>query len=216
MKTSIIIPIKNEPYIHELIKRIHKELKGYNYEIIVIDKSDVTPRITNAKLVKQMSRGLGKAVLEGLVYAEGDVVVLMDGDGSHRPEDVSKLLKKINGYDIVIGSRFVPGGKTKDKTHRRIISWVYRKFASFVLGLDVKDSMSGFSVVKREVYDNLNLNPLGYKINTEILFKGKKAGYKICEVPIVFEERKYGRSKAGVKEGFRILRYVLELKLGLR
>ncbi len=216
LKASIIIPTKNEPYIHELIKGIHKELKEYDYEIIVVDLSDVTPRVKNAKLVKQMSEGLGKAVLEGLVYAGGDVIVLMDGDGSHRPKDVSRMLKKIDGHDIIIGSRFILGGKTKDKTHRKIISWIHRKFACFVLGLNIQDSMSGFSAIKKKVYDNLDLNPLGYKINLEIMYKAKKVGYKICEAPIVFEQRKSGKSKARVKEAFRILRYVLEMKIGLR
>jgi dolichol-phosphate mannosyltransferase len=221
MKVSIIIPTKDEPLINELIEEIHHTLRNEDHEIIVVDKSNVMPKIKNAKLIRQKSDGLGKAVLEGLKHVSGDVVVLMDGDFSHRPEDIPKLLEKINDYDIVIGSRFVEGGRTKDPKHRKIVSFVMRKFASIILGLNVKDSMSGFSAVKKEVYESLNLNPIGYKINLEILFKGKKKGFKIIEVPIIFERRRAGKSKAGLtisglKEVVRIIRYVFELKFGLR
>ncbi len=145
----------------------------------------------------------------------------MDGDFSHDPKDLQKLINKINEHDIVIGSRFVSGGKNEDKLHRKFTSFLFRKITSFILGLEIKDSMSGFVVVKKYIYDNLSLNPIGYKINMEIMFKAKKKNYKICEVPINFHKRKAGKTKVGVsfsglKEGFRILSYMFELKLGLR
>ncbi len=192
MKVSVLIPTKNEPFVNKLVKRVDEELKSIGHEIIVIDKSSVKPEIDNAMLVRQKSDGLGNAVIEGLMYAKGDVIVLMDGDGSHRPEDIPRLLEKTDRYDIVIGSRFVKGGETRDKNHRKIISLFFRKFASLVLGLDIEDTMSGFSAIKKEVYDNLRLRPLGYKINLEIMYKAKKKGYKICEVPIIFLGRSNG------------------------
>lgn len=205
--------MKNEPLINELIEKIHRVLKNFEHEIIIIDKSDVTPNIKNAKLVIQESDGLGKAILEGLAHATGDVIVTMDGDFSHDPKDLPRLIVASEDVDVVIGSRFITGGKTTDKTHRKLISKVYRWFASFVLGLDVKDNMSGFSVVKKRVYDTLRLDPIGYKINLEIMYKSKKDGFKIKEVPISFIERKAGKSKAGIKEALRTLFFVLKLKL---
>lgn len=216
MKISVIIPTRNEPFINDLVKKLNQELNEVDCEIIIVDKSNTPPAVENVKLVFQKSTGLGNAVIEGLGHAKGDVIVLMDGDGSHRPEDVPKLLQKIDDYDIMIGSRFISGGETRDKTHRKIISWMYRKFTSFLLDLPVEDPMSGFSAVKRKVYDSLKLRPLGYKINMEIMFKTKKKRFKVCEVPIVFLERKAGKPKSGVREAFRILRYIFELKLGLR
>ncbi len=216
---SILIPTKEEPNLSNLIREIRKELRSIRHEIIVIDKSKVSPKLKNARVLIQQSDGLGNAILEGLKHSRGDVIVTMDGDGSHRPRDINKLLNKTDENDIVIGSRFVKGGITRDNTHRRIVSSFFRKFASLILGLKVEDSMSGFSAIRREVYDNLELKPLGYKINMEIMFKAKK-NYNICEVPITFLSRKHGRSKAasvsGIKEAFRILRYVFELRLGLR
>jgi dolichol-phosphate mannosyltransferase len=210
---SVLIPVKNEPYIYTLVKKIHKVLK-MKHEIIVIDKSDFLPEISGAKVIRQRSDGLGNAVLEGLEYAKGDIIVVMDGDGSHRPEDIPKLIDALKQADVVIGSRFISGGKTKDFNHRKLISLIFRKFASLILDLRIEDAMSGFAVFRKEVVQNLKLKPLGYKIIMEIVFKSKD--YRICEIPIIFEGRKCGKSKTSILEVFRILIYIFELRLGIR
>jgi dolichol-phosphate mannosyltransferase len=214
MKISVLIPTKNEPLIDELTNEIHKTLRDFDHEIIVIDKSNIPPKITNAKLIVQLSDGLGKAVVEGLAHATGDIIVTMDGDFSHDPKDLPRLIEKTKEYDIVIGSRFVNGGVTEDETHRKFISKIFRILASFILKLEIEDSMSGFAAIKRKVYDNLKLNPVGYKINMEILYKGKKLGFKATEVPILFHKRKAGKSKAKFKEALRTLIFIFKLKMG--
>lgn len=214
MKVSILIPIKNEPYINHLVKGIHKVLKKIDHEIIVIDKSDKLPKVENAKLVLQKSNGLGKAVLEGLEHATGDVIVTMDGDGSHRVIDIIKLVDALNDADIAIGSKFVEGGKTEDKYHRKIISDFFRTLEAIVLRIGVKDPMSGFAAIKKEVYNGIVLNPLGYKINMEIMYKAKKLGFKIKEVPIIFNPRKSGKSKSKFFEGLKTIIFIFKLKLG--
>ncbi len=220
MKTmiSILIPTKEEPYIGRLVSEIRRCLK-IRHEIIVIDKSKTPPKIKNARVIIQKSDGLGNAVLEGLRHAKGSLIVTMDGDGSHRARDISRLVRESAKSDIVIGSRFVRGGVSMDSLHRRLVSFVFRKFASLALGLKVEDSMSGFSCIRRCVYKSLRLDPIGYKINMEIMFKCKR-DYKISEVPITFLSRKSGKSKAGsfagIIEAIRILRYVIELRFGLR
>jgi dolichol-phosphate mannosyltransferase len=216
MKISVIIPTKNEPLINKLVEDVHNVLKGTRHEIIVVDKSDIKPDIKGAKLILQKSNGLGKAILEGLKHTNGDIIVTMDGDYSHRPKDLVKLLEKAKDHDIVIGSRFVKGGVVKDRAFRKTISDIFRKFASFALFLNVEDPLSGFSAIKRHVYDRLKLNPLGYKINMEILYKAKRYNLKVIEVPITFYPRKAGKSKAGFREALNIIRFVFELRLGLR
>ena len=190
MKISVLIPTKNEPLINELTEKTHQVLKDFKHEIVVIDKSNVTPKIKDAKLVIQKSDGLGKAVLEGLLHATGDIIVIMDGDFSHNPKDLPKLIEASKNVDIVIGSRFIAGGKTSDETHRRLISNVYRRFTSFILGLDVKDNMSGFSVIKKKVYDTLKLNPIGYKINLEIVYKSKNMVLRLKKFPSLLLKEK--------------------------
>jgi dolichol-phosphate mannosyltransferase len=215
-KVSVLIPTKNEPLIKELINEIHVQLQKIPHEIIIIDKSNVIPKIENAKLMMQKTDGLGNAILEGVMYSKGDVIVTMDGDCSHRPEDIGKLLKELNESDIVIGSKYVKGGKTEDKFYRIAISRIYCWFARKILGLSVKDNMSGFSAIKRKVFDEIKLNPLGFKINLEILYKAKKFKFKVKEVPIVFRKRAGGKEKGNFIEGIKTLIFILELKLDLR
>lgn len=215
LKVSVLIPTKDEPFINKLVQKIHKQLAKYDHEIVVIDKSEIPPKIKDAKVLIQKSDGLGKAVLEGLQHARGNVIVTMDGDGSHLPEDIPKLLEKIGKYDIVIGSRFISGGKTLDSILRNLISKSFCWIVWFFLGIKLKDSMSGFTTIKKEVYKKLQLNPLGYKINMEILYKSKNK-FRSTEVPILFLKRKAGKPKPKVIEGIRTLIFILKLRLGSR
>jgi dolichol-phosphate mannosyltransferase len=215
MKVSVLIPTKNEPYVGTLSKEIHRILKGRSHEIIIIDKSRTPPKVNGALVITQKSNGLGNAILEGVGYAKGDVLVTMDGDGSHRPIDVLKLLDAIKGgADIAIGSKFAGRGKTKDRYHRKLISQLFRIFERVLLRTGVQDPMSGFAAIKREVYENVRLNPLGYKINMEIVFKAKRLGYVISEVPIIFVPRKAGKSKSSMMEGAKTLLFIVKLRLG--
>jgi dolichol-phosphate mannosyltransferase len=215
---SILIPIKNEPYIQTLVNRINKILKK-KHEIIIIDKSSVAPKINGAKIIRQKSDGLGNAILEGLKETKGDVIITMDGDGSHGTEDLNKMLSKIPEYDIVIGSKLVKGGRTEDDFSRKIVTNVFDLTARIILGLKVNDPMTGFMAVKRSVLEDIKLRPKGFKIVLEILYKSKVTKAKVAEVPITFHKRKGGESKVGfnikgIKEVFRILRLIIELRLG--
>ncbi len=214
-KISVIIPTKNEPYAGTLVKRINKVLKT-KHEIIIVEKGNRLPKISGAKVFRQKSDGLGNAFLEGLEKSSGDVIVLTDGDGSHRAEDIPKLISKLNKADIVVGSRFVSGGKTFDTAHRQFISFVARKLSSTILGINVKDNMSGFFAARKFVFKKIKLNPIGYKILLELLYKAKRKNLKAVEVPIIFEQRKKGKSKYGMEENFRLLKLIFSLKLGLR
>ena len=224
MEVSVLIPTKNEPLVNELIRELHTQLQQYDHEIIVIDKSSSPPKIddTKTKLVIQQSDGLGRAIQEGLAHAAGNIIVIMDADFSHDPKDVSKLIEAIvsKKYDVVIGSRFVEGGVTQDEARRKIVSAAARKFTAVVLGLKIKDTMSGFSATRKQVFDKIKLNPLGYKINLEILYKASKQGFTAGEVPITFRKRREGKSKvgfnvAGLKELGRIFLLTFKLRLGI-
>lgn len=213
---SIIIPIKNEPYIQVLVDKIHKILSRISHEIIVVDKSRYIKKIKNVKQITQKSDGLGNAILEGLEHSKGEYIITMDGDGSHRPEDLPKFLHEINYYDIIVGSRYVKGGYVDEKLFRIMISKAYCTLASFLFDLSIKDNMSGFVASKREVYKKIKPKPLGFKINTELLFKAKKFSFKTVEIPIRFIRRKSGKQKSGISEGIRTLFYLIILRFGLR
>ena len=212
MFVSVVIPSWNEPLLNELARGIDRTLDGTRHEIIIVEKGNVLPKISGAKVFEQKSSGLGNAVMEGVARSAGDVIVTMDGDLSHDPKDIPKLLNGLENHDIVIGSRFVMGGTTTDALHRRIIAKLFRPFSSIFLNIGVKDSMSGFAAIRKKVYDSITVNPLGYKINLEIMYKAKKKGFTIGEVPIFFKEREEGESKADVREVFRIFRLIFRLR----
>lgn len=213
MLVSIIIPIKDEPAIQELIDDINKTIKQ-NHEIIVVDKSKVKPKIKDARIISQRSDGLGNAFVEGLREAKGDVIALMDGDGSHRPEDLNNLLSKIGDYDIALGSKLMKGGQSNDMLGRKIVTLVFSLLTRLILWVDIKDPMTGFMAAKKSVFKDLTLKPRGFKIVIEIVYKSKA---KTVEVPILFRERLLGSSKAGFNaNGLREVFLIIELLFGLR
>jgi dolichol-phosphate mannosyltransferase len=215
MFVSIIIPTKDEPSIQELINEIEKTTKQ-NHEIIIVDKSKVKPKIKGAKVISQTSDGLGNAFVEGLSQARGDIIALMDGDGSHRPEDLNNLLRRIGEYDIALGSKLIEGGRSSDNLGRKAVTLAFSLFTRLILCVNIKDPMTGFMVAKRDVFDGIELKPRGFKVVIEILYKSRA---KVVEVPILFRERKMGSSKAGfnmkgMNEISRIIILLLELKWG--
>lgn len=215
MLISIIIPTKDEPAIQQLIDEINKTIKQ-NHEIIIVDKSKVKPEIKGAKVISQRSNGLGNAFVEGLGQTEGNIIALMDGDGSHRPEDLNNILSRIGEYEIALGSKLIDGGQSNDTLERKAVTLAFSLLTRLILCINIKDPMTGFMVAKRDVFNRIRLKPRGFKVVIEIVYKSKA---KVVEVPILFRERKMGSSKAGfntqgINEISRIIILLLELKWG--
>jgi len=218
---SVIIPIKDEPHIFALVNQINKTLVSYDHEVIVVDESSEPVQMKNAKVIRQKSHGLGNAFVEGLHESKGRFVVLMDGDGQHRPQDIPKLLSALSSADMVIGSKLVEGSRASAEVERLYITKFLGWFASTILGLNIKDSMSGFAAMKRTAISRIHFNPLGYKVVLEAAYKLTQKKFIVTEVPIIFLKRQKGKTKVGfnikgVLELFRIFRLIIELKLGLR
>jgi len=225
---SVIVPTYNETEnIRELIERIESSLKGYNFEIVVVDDSslDGTAEIAeelskaygNVKVVKRPKKmGLASAVLEGVKVARHSFVAVMDADLQHPPELLPKLFEKaIGGYDLVIASRYVEGGRAKGWSFfRKLMSKGAVLLAHVLLprARMVKDPTSGFFVFKKSVVEGVKFDATNYKLLLEILMRGKYG--RVIEVPYVFGVRRRGRSKLGLRE---VLDYaLLLLKLRVR
>ncbi len=230
-RLSIIIPTYNErENIKTLLGRIFGVLMnaGIDGEVVVVD--DNSPDGTGVLLdgfIKDYSLslskgnqslqvlhragklGLSSAALEGFAAAKGEILVVMDADFSHPPEKLPEMFRLIQdgAADMVIGSRYIPGGK--------IIGWGwYRKLLSWGATLlsrpftKVHDTMTGYFMVRRScIADDMAngvFNPRGFKILLEILVKGKCKNVK--EVPIVFVNRTAGKSKNGPREIFAYLK----------
>jgi dolichol-phosphate mannosyltransferase len=209
IRTSVIVPTYNERNnIQSLYKGISNNLT--NFEIIFVD--DNSPDGTaeeieslnseSIRLIKRKGKlGLGSAILEGAKAAKGQYLIMMDADLSHDVKAMPKMIEAANGADIVVGSRYTSGGEIIGwPLKRRIISRGATFIANLILGVLVKDPMSGFALFRRDVLRSLNgnLNPRGYKLLLEILVKSPKA--VVREIPVTFRDRANGSSKMGTNE----------------
>jgi len=146
--------------------------------------------------------GLGAAYIAGFrrALAEGyDVVVEMDADGSHAPEELPRLLAGLRDADLVIGSRWVPGGQVRNwPASRQVISRGGNTYARLLLRFPVRDATAGYRAYRRAVLEDLTLDEVasqGYCFQIDLAWKTWRAGFRVLEVPITFTEREVGQSK---------------------
>ncbi|MCA9809154.1 MAG: polyprenol monophosphomannose synthase [Candidatus Dadabacteria bacterium] len=210
MDITLVIPTYNEaenvPILLENVYRIFAE-HGLDGSVMIVDDNSpdgtwnvaegLKDRYRGLRVLRRMSeRGLSSAVLEGFKNSDSAILGVMDADLSHPAESIPDIVAPIlrGEADIAIGSRYVSEGGIEDWPVRRKISSRLATLA--VRGLtSVKDPMSGFFFLKREVIKDAKLNPLGFKIALEILVRGKYD--KVIEVPITFRDRLYGETKLG-------------------
>jgi dolichol-phosphate mannosyltransferase len=226
LRLSIVLPTFNErDNIGILFNEIRSKVKVDSYEILVvddnspdgtwvealeyIDESDVVVRRINMK-------GLSSTIIDGTLFSLGRYVVVMDADLQHPPEVINTMFEKLreDDYDVVIGSRYVPGGGVEGWSRTRL---VISKGATLIAKLllpyarKVSDPMSGFFMVKKDliVMNRGRLNPLGFKILLEILERCGPS--KVVEVPYTFRSRLYGKSKLKTSTILEFVIHVLKL-----
>lgn len=218
MKVSLIIPVRNEEgCIGQVLREVSKRIVN---EIIVVDGHSTDKTVKEAKkelrekdkLIVQKGKGYGAAFIEGFQVASGDVIIMMDADGSHNPADIPFILAKIKeGYEYVMGSRYAIGGKSQDDT---LIRWfgnqLFTKLTNIVHGTRVTDSLYLFTAITREGLDRLTLESPGFEFCTEILVKAHNARLRFMEVPAIERARYKGKSKVNAFfDGIKILRAIL-------
>ncbi len=220
MKVSLIIPTRSEA---GAIGRVLAEIpKNIIYEIIVIDghSQDNTAKEARAQLrrgkdkfILQKKKGFGAALLEAFKKASGDVIIIMNGDGSHNPKNIPSLIKKIReGNSYVMASRYARGGKSDDDT---IVRFIGNRALTFLTNLihntGVSDSLYFFTAIIRKDLKKLHLVSPGFELCIELLIKAHKAGLKFAEVPVTERPRFAGKSKVNAFfAGMKILRVILQ------
>jgi dolichol-phosphate mannosyltransferase len=182
-------------------------------DILVIDDNspDGTGRIADEiaareprvhVLHRKGKEGLGKAYIAGFGWALGrdyDLVLEMDADFSHNPRYLRGMLAAARDAELVLGSRYVPGGGTVNwGLGRKILSRGGSLYARTILGLGVRDLTGGFKCFRREVLEQIELETVecsGYAFQIELTYRAHRRGFRIAEIPIVFEDRRVGASK---------------------
>jgi dolichol-phosphate mannosyltransferase len=212
MKSIIIIPTYNEKEnIEKLIDGIRKLNKNFHILIIDDNSPDGTGKVADGLREKYpevfvihrpTKLGLGTAYITGFKYAlqnNYDLIFTMDADLSHQPEYLIPLLEKAKEYDLVIGSRYIRGGKIENwPLHRLLLSRGANFYVRMFTALPILDSTGGFNCYRRETLEKTELDGIisdGYAFQIEMKFRLWKEGFSINEVPITFVDRARGKSK---------------------
>ena len=248
METIVIVPTYNEKENIEALvtqllalpvavhgRSLHEcFLHECSLHVIIVDDNspDGTGAIADQMAVESDGRvavihragklGLGTAYIAGFkrALADGaDLVCTMDADFSHNPRCIPAMVDKIGqGYDLVIGSRYVRGGGASGCTFtRKLLSWGANAFARTMLGLHAHDTTAGFRCYRREVLAGMALDEIkasGYSFLIEMLYRMQRHGWRVGEVAIVFENRRLGTSKISKTEIVRAMHTVLHLAWG--
>jgi len=172
-------------------------------------------------LHRYTEKGRASAGLAGfrsaLTHSNVDVVIEMDADFSHDPQDIPRLVSESDRYDVVIGSRYVPGGQAINCTTRNVLQSRLINFMNRALfGLKVHDTSGGYKCYRRRVLETINLDnylSTEFSVGLETLVKCKNYGFSMIEIPIVFRNRTRGKSKANLHVLFEYPRTLLQLKL---
>ncbi|MBI1969683.1 polyprenol monophosphomannose synthase [Candidatus Woesearchaeota archaeon] len=225
-KLSLILPTYNErENIIDVLNQLQRVLKQHPHEIIVVDDNspdgtaalvkEYAQKHTRVKIVmRKNAKGLSSAVVFGFQHATGDILGVMDADGQHDAGKIPAMLKAAEEYEMVIGSRWVEGGKVEGwPLHRKLKSRVAALLAKCILGVSIRDPLSGFFLIQRKPYEQVKeeLNPRGYKIMLELYARAKPKSVK--EIGYTFRERKKGKSKvATMPMAIEYLKALLELR----
>ena len=216
MTVSLVIPVRNEA---RNIAWVLEQIADNVDEIILVDGNSTDATVITARsyrpdirVVSQQGEGKGDALRSGFYAATGDVIVMMDADGSMAPQEIRHYLHFLaNGYDFVKGSRFIAGGGSLDITPFR------RMGNKFLLGVfnavftsELTDLCYGFCAFHRRYLELLALEATGFEIEAEMTVRAMQAGLRIAEVPSMEMPRRFGKSNLrAVRDGFRVLRTVL-------
>jgi dolichol-phosphate mannosyltransferase len=232
MKTSIILPTyKEKDNIIELIETILATLQPLNldFDVVVVDDSspDGTAEAVrhnfnhNGQIklfVRAEERGLATAIRYGIKQSTSDILVFMDTDFNHDPAIIPQMIKFLEYYDIIIGSRFVMAGGMEDR-FRQFASLIYNYGIRLLFGTPVHDNLSGFFSIYRHKLETMDMDQIYYGYGDyfiRLLMVAHKRGYRMLEIPVFYRLRMHGHSKTQFLSTFvQYTRALLTLRLKL-
>jgi len=206
--------MNEEKGIGKVIKGV-RDVLGGDCEIIIVndgsrDSTEKVAREAGATVVNHpYNLGNGAAVKSGLRAATGDIILLMDADGQHTPEDIPRLLEQIGPYDMVIGARTK---QSETSVHRDIANSIYNRFATYLTKKDILDLTSGFRAIKCDIAKRfIYLLPNTFSYPSTLTLSLIRSGHSVTFVPIVAKKRE-GKSKIKLlKDGMRFFMIMLKI-----
>jgi dolichol-phosphate mannosyltransferase len=233
----LVLPTYNEAenverFIEAVLPQLAKASRERRVLIVDDNSPDGTGELADglaarhaevAVLHRPGKQGLGRAYLAGFAEAlagGAELVMEMDSDFSHDPRDIPRLVEAADRADLVLGSRYVPGGGVRDwGPLRRAISRGGCLYAQAILNVPVRDLTGGFKCFRRDVLEALDLEAVqadGYGFQIEMTYRAIKAGFRVTEVPIVFRDREMGTSKMNWRIAAEAVWKVPALKASVR
>jgi dolichol-phosphate mannosyltransferase len=230
MKTLVVVPTYNErKNIEQLIPRVLGQAPGI--ELLVVDDGSpdgtgeyvdemaaLDPRVH--ALHRPGKMGLGSAYVHAFKHAlttDVDLVIQMDADFSHDPDEIPNLIAQTADHDLAIGSRYISGANVANWPLRRLfLSYFANVYTHIITGLPVKDSTGGFKCFRRRVLEHIDLDTIrsdGYSFQIEVNFRSWRKGFSIVEIPIVFVDRHAGTSKMSRRIVWEAMWLVWRLRL---
>jgi glycosyltransferase involved in cell wall biosynthesis len=223
VKVSVVIPAKNEaaniawvlqripPVVHEVVL-----VDGHSTDSTVEVATRLRPDIV---VVHEERRGKGAALQAGFAAASGDIVVMLDADGSMHPGEIIRYIAMlVSGFDFVKGSRFMAGGGSSDITRvRRLGNRGLLGLANFFYGTRYTDLCYGYCAFRRSALNELGLSADGFEIETQLVLHASMAGLRISEVPSFESPRRFGQSNLRTfRDGQRVLWTLLRARAGFQ
>jgi glycosyltransferase involved in cell wall biosynthesis len=215
---SVIIPVFNEEVtVGDIVTRTKKTLEkmGVTYEILVVDdgsydRSAEVAQERKATVLRECHKGKGFALRCGFSHSKGELIVTLDADGSHKPEEIPLVLRYLmeDKADFVIGSRFANSEANKAKVPKinRTGNKLFNTMTGYLTGVKITDSQSGFRAFQASLIKRMRLSSHGYEVESEMLVKALMMGARVAETPISFDQRTVGCSKLDpIRDGARIL-----------
>jgi dolichol-phosphate mannosyltransferase len=211
-RVLVVVPTYNEvANLEAVLDRLHASVPGAHALVVDDASPDGTGELADKLaagddrvhvLHRPVKAGLGPAYVAGFRWGRRhgyDVLVEMDADGSHAPEELPRLLDALEGADLVLGSRYVPGGGVVDwPAHRLLLSRAGNRYTRWALRLPLADATGGFRAVRASLVDRLPFDDVasqGYCFQVDWAWRAWRDGARVAEVPITFRERVHGRSK---------------------
>lgn len=211
-RVLVVVPTYNERgSIERIVRRLRANAPAADILVVDDNSPDGTGEIADRLAAgdsqvfvmhRAGKQGLGKAYVAGFCWGlerHYDVLVEMDADGSHQPEQLPRLLDTLDGADLVIGSRWIPGGTVQNwPLYRELISRSANAYARLALAIPVRDATAGFRAYRAVVLEKIGIDDVasqGYCFQIDLVLRALRAGFKVVEVPIEFVDRTEGSSK---------------------